>query len=184
MARLLQYTHQLFDTRMFLLYFSLYTLHTLAVGFILLHLTHFTSPNSSLHITSLHMSQVSHTYSKWEPNKVPFILAKDRLLNQHQSFQAILSLAIKYVFPYRFLGYSINMWLRLTYGECSRDCVRSQFESHFNFFFFNLEILILFNNILLFTVTSRIFLWNTSMNEQTNLSQCTMVVIIVAICIR
>ena len=63
------------------------------------------------------------------------------------------------------------MWLRLTYGECSRDCVRSQFESHFNFFFFfNLEILFLFNNILLFTVTSRIFLWNTSMNEQTNLS--------------
>ena len=61
------------------------------------------------------------------------------------------------------------MWLRLTNGECSRDCVRSQFESRLNIFL-NLEILFLLNNILLFTVTSRIFLWNTSMNEQTDLS--------------
>jgi len=43
-----------------------------------------------------------------------------------------------------------------------------------------LNFKILFYNMLLLTVTCHIFLWHTSMNEQTKLSQCTMVWLLVS----
>ena len=106
-----------------------YTLHTLTVGFILLHLT--------LHFT--HHKSLTPTASGNQIRCLLYLLKFGYSTNIRVSRLYILSLAIKYVFPCRLLGHSINMWLRLTYGECSRDCVRSQFESHFKIFFFFLK---------------------------------------------